>query len=353
MSKEMRAAGARPSGSVHLAAGLGAEYRQTVLGLVVFARRWRCPGPFSPLAVGLSLLAAIFAFSVACNTDTTSDRPVQAVASISVLADLVSQVGGDRVDVTSLLPPGADPHTFEPRPSDLRTISEADAGFLNGLGLEPSSLKVVESNLPDSAPLVKLAEEAVNRGYVLLDEDGSSAGDHGGANPHLWLSVEAARLYVEIIRDTLISTDPEGEATYRNNAAAFLDELDTLETYVQEKTGSVPAAHRKLVTTHDAFPYLAREIGFEVVGVVSTSPGQEPSAADIAELTKVIRSTGVPAVFREPQLGSEAGILERAAEDTGVDVCILYSGALDDRVKSYLELMRYNADELARCLSGA
>ena len=86
---------------------------------------------------------------------------------------------------------------------------------------------------------------------------------------------------------------------------------------------------------------------------MSTSPGQEPSAADIAELTKVIRSTGVPAVFREPQLGSEAGILERAAEDTGVNVCILYSGALDDRVKSYLELMRYNADELARCLSGA
>lgn len=324
-----------------------------MLGLVVFARRWRRPGPSSLFAVGVLTLAALLSFSIACSTEKKSDRPVQAVASISVLADLVSQVGGDRVDVTSLLPPGADPHTFEPRPSDLRTISEADAGFLNGLGLEPSSLEVVESNLPDSAPLVKLAEEAVARGYALLDDNGSAGDEHGGVNPHLWLSVEAARLYVEAIRDALTSADPEGEATYRDNADAFLAQLDDLETYVQEKAGSVPAANRKLVTTHDAFPYLAREVGFEVVAVVTTSPGQEPSAADIADLTKVIRSTGVPAVFREPQLGSEAGILERAAEDTGVDVCILYSGALDDQVRSYLELMRHNADELARCLAGA
>jgi ABC-type Zn uptake system ZnuABC Zn-binding protein ZnuA len=324
-----------------------------VLGLVVYARRWRRPGPSSLLSVTVLALVALLSLSIACSNNETSDRPVQAVASISVLADLVSQVGGDRVDVTSLLPPGADPHTFEPRPSDLRTISEADAGFLNGLGLEPSSLKVVESNLPDSSPLVKLAEDAVARGYLLLHENGSSNDELSGANPHLWLSVEAARLYVQAIRDALISADPEGEATYRDNADAFLAQLNDLETYVQEKAGAVPAANRKLVTTHDAFPYLAREVGFEVVAVVTTSPGQEPSAADIAELTGVIRSTGVPAVFREPQLGSEAGVLERAAEDTGVDVCILYSGALDDQVTSYLELMRHNADELARCLAGA
>jgi ABC-type Zn uptake system ZnuABC Zn-binding protein ZnuA len=276
------------------------------------------------------------------------------VASTSVLADIVAEVGGDRVGVTSLLPPGADPHTFEPRPSNVRSITEADVAFLNGLGLEPAALRVVEANLSASAPLVKVAEEVADGGYPLISEDNEPLGtDLSGANPHLWLSVEASKLYVEVIRDAFVKADPEGESSYRQNADSYLSELNELETYVEQKASSVPVDHRKLVTTHDAFPYLAREIGFEIVAVVATSPGQEPSAADIAELTRVIRSTGVPAVFREPQLGSEASVLERAAEDAGAQVCILYSGALDDKVRSYLALMRYNADELARCLGGA
>jgi ABC-type Zn uptake system ZnuABC Zn-binding protein ZnuA len=298
------------------------------------------------------VLVTMVALSSACQGDEASERPVNAVASTSVLADLVSQVGGDRVEVTSLLPPGADPHTFEPRPSDLRTISESDAGFLNGLGLEPASLRVVETNLPDAALLVKVADEVAARGYPLLGGDESSDPSHSGANPHLWLSIEATRLYVEVIRDALLQIDPEGQEVYRDNADSYSGELSDLQVYVQQRANSVPPENRKLVTTHDAFPYLAREIGFEVVAVVAVSPGQEPGASAIADLTNVIRSTGVPAVFTEPQLGSEASALERIAEDTGVDVCILYSGTLDSQVESYLDLMRFDADELARCLGG-
>lgn len=295
----------------------------------------------------------LLALSSGCQGEETPERPVRAVASTSALADIVSQVGGDRVSVTSLLPAAADPHTFEPRPSDVRTISESDIAFLNGLGLEPASLRIVEANLPDSASLVEVGEEAAARGYPLISEEESGGDDHAGANPHLWLSVEAASVYVEVIRDALAQADPEGDRLYRENADAYLAQLAELKAYVSQKASSVPASTRKLVTTHDAFPYLARDIGFEVVAVVATSPGQEPSAADIAELTRVIRSTGVPAVFREPQLGSEASVLERVAGDAGVQVCVLYSGTLDDDVHSYLDLMRYNADELSRCLGGA
>jgi ABC-type Zn uptake system ZnuABC Zn-binding protein ZnuA len=295
-------------------------------------------------------LLTIVVLSVACRGDEVSERPVKAVVSTTVLADLVSQVGGDRVEVTALLPPGADPHTFEPRPSDLRTISESDVGVVNGLGLEPASLRVMESNLPATAPFVEVADEVAERGFPLLGEDEPSDSSHSGANPHLWLSIEATRLYIEVIRDALIQSDPDGDMAYRENADSYLAELSALQLYVAHQVNSVLPENRKLVTTHDAFPYLAREIGFEVVGVVAVSPGQEPGASTIADLTNVIRSTGVLAVFTEPQLGSESDVLERVAEDTGVDVCVLYSGTLDDKVKSYLDLMRFNADQLARCL---
>jgi ABC-type Zn uptake system ZnuABC Zn-binding protein ZnuA len=294
------------------------------------------------------MLVGLVVLSTACGEDETLNRPVQAVTSTSVLADIVSAVGGERVGVTSLLPPGADPHTFEPRPSDVRSISEAEVIYLNGLGLEPGALRVVNANLPSSALLVSIGEEVAAGGYPLMGAEAGSS----GANPHLWLSAVAGQRYVEVIRDALAAADPEGEAEYRKNADSYLATLAERGAYVTQKVSSIPAENKKLITTHDAFPYLARDIGFEVIAVVATSPGQEPSAADIADLTRFIRSTGVPAVFREPQLGSEAGVLERAAEDAGVEVCILYSGALDDKVTSYLDLLRYNADELSRCLGG-
>ncbi len=112
----------------------------------------------------------------------------------------------------------------------------------------------------------------------------------------------------------------------------------------------MPPARRKLVTTHDAFPYLARYLGFEVVAVVAASPSQEPSPRDIADLLQAINDEGVPAVFAEPQLGSQGQLLKQAAADAGVAVCTLYADSLDDEVESYIELMRFNADEIARCL---
>ncbi len=297
------------------------------------------------MRLGIIALAVTAALVTACgdSQDGSSDGEPQlrAVASLNIIADLVRQVAGDRVQVDALLPSGADPHTYEPTPSQVRLIVEADAVFVNGLGLEEAILNVIDPNLPDDVPLVELAEEA---GVELRQHDGRT-------DPHVWLSVDNAREYVRLIRDGLTAVDAPGAAAYEENYASYLQRLDELDDYARNAVSSVPDDRRRLVSTHDAFGYLASYLGFEVAGVVSTSPGQEPSASDIADLRDVIRQTGVSAVFEEPQLGAQSDALRQAADDLGVGVCTLYSGALDDDVRTYIDMIRFNADEIARCLS--
>jgi ABC-type Zn uptake system ZnuABC Zn-binding protein ZnuA len=154
--------------------------------------------------------------------------------------------------------------------------------------------------------------------------------------------------YVEIIRDALIQVDPEGEVAYRDAAAAYLSELEALDSDVDEAVSAIAPERRKLVTFHDAFVYFAQRYGLEVVAFVIRSPGRQPSAGEIADLVEKIRAEDVPAVFKEPQL--RARVLELAAEEADAEVCMLYSGALDSEVDSYVKLIRHNADELVRCL---
>ena len=287
-------------------------------------------------------LAAVFAVSVvACGDDDSggdSAGKVQVVTTLPLIADFVREVGRDRVDVTALLPSGSDPHTYEPAPRDVQEVSRAEIAFANGLDLEQRVLRLIEANLPDGAPLVKLGEEV--------------AGETG-VNPHLWLDMDSAREYVRLIRENLARVDPDGDAQYQQNLEAYLEQLDETDSYVIGKIETIPPANRKLVTTHDAFDYLADYAGLEVVAFVAEGPGQEPSPGDVADLGRAIENEQIPAVFSEPQTGAESRVLEQAAEDAGVETCTLYSDSLDDRVRSYVEIMRFNADDMARCLGDA
>jgi len=273
---------------------------------------------------------------IACQEEEEAEEGetprVNVVVSLAIFADFARQVGGDRVDVSTLVPAGADPHTYEPGPSRVAKLTKADLVIVNGLGLEAALEDVVEENTSSSAILVELVE-----GLPVIDK-----------NPHLWLDVLNAIAYVEHIRDALAEIDPAGADTYRANADGYLAELRTLDEEVAAAIDSIPPERRKLVTFHDAFPYLARRYGLEVVAVVVASPGKEPSAKDVANLVDAIAAEDVPAVFKEPQLN--ARILELAADDAGVEVCTLYSGTLDKKVDTYVELMRFNAKELTRCL---
>jgi manganese/iron transport system substrate-binding protein len=290
--------------------------------------------------LALPLAATVLMASVlltACQEEEEAEEngqpaEVKVVATLDLFAGFARQVGGERVDVSALIPAGADPHTYEPGPSRVAKLTKADLVIVNGLGLEAALEDVVEENTSSSAILVELAE-----GLPVIDK-----------NPHLWLDVLNAIAYVEHIRDALAEIDPAGADTYRANADGYLAELRTLDEEVAAAIDSIPPERRKLVTFHDAFPYLAHRYGLEVVAVVVASPGKEPSAKDVANLVDAIAAEDVPAVFKEPQLN--ARILELAADDAGVEICTLYSGALDKKVNTYVKLMRFNAKELARCL---
>ena len=293
---------------------------------------------FALSLAAMALLASVLL--TACQEDEVKEGEtpkVKVAASLAIFADFVRQVGGDRLDVSTVIPAGADPHTYEPPPGRVARLTEADLVIVNGLGLEAALQDVIEENTPSSTPIIELSQ-----GLSVTNDDQS-------ANPHLWLDVQNAIAYVELIRDALVEIDPASAESYRANADSYLAELRALDEEVAAAIDSIPSDRRKLVTFHDAFPYLAQRYGLEVVGVVVASPGKEPSAKEVADLVEAIAAEDVPAVFKEPQFN--ASILELAADDAGVEICTLYSGALDKKVDTYVKLMRFDAKELARCLA--
>ena len=298
--------------------------------------------PRGALALCLAVVvAATLAVGCSGNSDDASTE-VNVVTTLPLLADIVAEIAGDRAAVDSLLPSGADPHAFEPSPSDVRKITEADVIFANGLGLEPSLLRVIGANISSGAVLVELAEAVISTGAPTLAPD----------DPHLWMDPTNGREYAAIIRDTLSSADPAGSETYSANYEAYAATLDDTAQYMRDTAAAVPPDDRLIIATHDAFGYLARAVDFEIAGFVVPGPGQDASPEDISELITTIGDLGVPAVFTEPQTSVETRTLEQIASDAGVKVCELYSDALDDAVRTYIELLRFNAEELARCLGG-
>ncbi|WGX96298.1 anchored repeat ABC transporter, substrate-binding protein [Nocardioides sp. L-11A] len=174
---------------------------------------------------------------------------------------------------------------------------------------------------------------------------------HGEIDPHLWQDVGNVMAYAELIRDTLIDADPENALAYRERADAYLAQLEALDRYVRDTIAQVPQRRRYLVTTHDAFGYLAHAYGLQVAGFVTPNPATEPSLADRRKLVETIRTLEVPAVFLEPALRARSSVLTQVAEEEDVAVCAIYGDAFDDRVTDYIQMMRFNAEEIRTCLS--
>jgi ABC-type Zn uptake system ZnuABC Zn-binding protein ZnuA len=177
---------------------------------------------------------------------------------------------------------------------------------------------------------------------------------HGGIDdPHYWLDTFYARLYAAHIAEQLVALDPQGRGVYAQNLATLRSHIGDVEAYLQQAVTQIPPEHRALVTTHDAFRHMAIPLGLEVIGAVSHAPGQEEGPQQIAELIDAVKERGLPAVFKEPQISEESQTLDRIAAEQGVLVCTLYSDSLDEAVPTYIDMMRFNADELARCLGAA
>jgi ABC-type Zn uptake system ZnuABC Zn-binding protein ZnuA len=302
-------------------------------------------------------VAGLLAFTVAgCGSssgENESGGEVRVAASISVLEDMTEEVGGDRVEVSTIVPVGASVETFQPSPSDARKISEADLVVQNGSGLESWLQDLLESAGGQDKPVVELSEglEPLEAG----EEDGEHAEDehghaHAEGNPHFWLDVENAQHYAEGIRDSLIEVDPEGEAAYRRNAEEYLAELEELDAYIEDKAWELPEENRKLVTAHDAFPYFAEAYGFELAGVVIQNPEAQPGSREVAEIVRTIEREDVPAIFTEPQFNS--GLADTIASEADVEVAELYSDTLvgDESGGSYEAMMRTNIDRIVEAL---
>jgi manganese/iron transport system substrate-binding protein len=264
------------------------------------------------------------------------------VTTTTVFADLVANVGGSHVHAVSLVPAGGDVHTFEPKPADVRTVSGARLLVMNGLGLDDWLADTITA-ANSTAPLIRLGVD--EPGVELLPGE-----EPGTQNPHLWMDVKYAELYVDRIAGALKQVDLENTADYTAQASAYRASLDVLDGWVRDQIGTVPAANRKLVTFHDAFPYFARAYGIEVVGVAVNAPGQDPSAAEIGALIQAIRAAGVKAIFSEDQFPTK--LVDQIAQETGAKVVAnLYDDSIGDPpVTSYDAVIRWDVTALVDAL---
>ncbi|MFD5270320.1 anchored repeat ABC transporter, substrate-binding protein [Streptomyces sp. NPDC058335] len=502
--------------------------------------------PRRTTATALAMACAALIAGCSGLQPASSDAALTVSTTTAIIADLVEQVGGDRVDVTSIVPRNGDPHSYEPSPGDAAKVTEADVVFSNGLLLEePGIMKMIHNNAPKSAPKIEIADKLEQYGGTVmkLEEDlgldvlwlgwaveGEVAGDgsqvrttatkldgpgelrvyltdmlgrpkvyvdsadgfdeedsftlppeahthvnwafsepgtyrltvegrtetldgraekfgsgtftftvgdatappkgatvldgghadvalnaetgkvyvradaeqsggrtrhpaedvvlnvpdrakesvpkekpygflgtagdelwvlpqavigkhvHGDLDPHAWEDVANAEAYVRRIEAELIKADPEGKVTYEKNTETYLKTLGALDAEVARKLATVPERNRKLITTHDAFGYLAKAYGMEIAGFVVPVPNREPSAAEVEELGDTIREKQVPSVFLEPNLAARADVLKRVAQDEGVGICTIYGDSFGDKVHDYVSMMRHNANELAKCL---
>ncbi len=275
---------------------------------------------------------------------------VLAVATYSVIADLARQVAGDRAQVISLVPPGTDPHTYEPRPDDLRRVAEAQLVFYNGFNLELWFDRLIQGS--GTRARIVVASAGVT---PIVIRDPMSRFD-GSPDPHAWMDVrKVIEHYVPNIRDAFIDVDPGGGEIYRRNADHYISELEVLDQLIRERSAGVPPSRRKLVTTENAMHYFAARYGFTVVGWVYTlAPEAEPPARRIAELVERIRREQVPALFVDVTLNPR--LVERLSQETGVPIKgALYIDSLGEEgsgADSYTGMMRTNVDLLVRGLGG-
>ena len=299
----------------------------------------RAPG----VLVSLLLVPAIAA--AGCADDSAGDGELRVVATTSHVAELVRQVGGDRVQVTGLLESGGDPHGYEPRPSDVAALGKADVVFRSGGEVDEWLDELLEGAGADEDEVVSLLDVVTP----------IRTGD-GEVDPHWWQDPRGAALAVGAIGRALADADPQRRAVYERSAAAYARRLRALDRELAACFGRVPEARRTLVTTHDSLAYLARRYGLDVVGSVipSLSSQAQPSAADVEALVEQIEDNGVSAVF--PESGISRKLEEAVSRESGAAIGgRLWTDSLGPEgsgAESYTGAMRANADALVRGMSG-
>ena len=322
---------------------------------------------------GVASLALAFAVSAAPSSLATDKLPV--IASFSILGDIVSKVGGDRIKLKTIVGGDGDTHVYQPTPNDAASVADAAVVFVNGAGFEGWIERLIKAS-GYKGPMV-----TVTKGIKLLeteehhdddkekhkhDEDKhkSESGKkaeadhhhhHGEHDPHAWHDVKNVIVYVANIKDGLCKVDKAGCEGYARNAAAYTKKLESLDSEIRKKLGAVGEGNRKIVTSHDAFGYFSKSYGVTILAPQGLSTESEASASDVARLIDQIRKEGIRAVFVENV--SNPRLIEQIARETGAKVGgKLFSDALskaDGSAPTYVDMMRHNATLMAGALTGS
>ncbi len=273
-------------------------------------------------------------------TATPKVGRVPVVVSLPVFVSMAQAVGGDHVSVTSIVPAGVDPHSYQPTPSDVREVADANAIFVNGAGLETWLDGLIKSAGGSNAPVYTLSD-----GLKPIVQTGSGTEE---GNPHFWLDPTDAIHYVEQMQAGLSERDPAHATDYQSNATGYIEQIQQFDSWAKEQIAKIPVDQRKIVTFHDAFPYFGQHFGLTIVGVIEKSPGRDPSARELADLVDQIKTEHVKAIFNEPQFNPK--LADSLAKEAGVTTLTLYS-ASPPSGDGYIEMMRQNINTLVEGLS--
>ena len=308
-----------------------------------------------------ALISLTWLLAVACDgmgeapvTNSGQAGPLRVVTTTALLAELVQNIGGDLVTVRSIVPPGADVHSFLSTPEDSIAINRARVIVTNGFGLdaflepvlrgakESHAVEVIAAEGLDSSPSQGAESQKGGDESGNLDEQGHSQGD-----PHFWQNPIFAINYVQRIRDGLASADPDHKPEYVANAETYMEELRVLDREIVQTLDRVPLERRHLVTFHDAFSHFGQRYGWRVSAFVD-SDADEVTPAAVVRVLQQVKNERLPAVFIEPQFRSV--VIQRAADDAGVAVLPIYSDIAGTGVTGYIEMMRFNMRMLAEHL---
>ena len=287
-------------------------------------------------------LAALFLASCG-SAPKSNDNTLRVLASTTFLADITQNIAGDRVKVESLLPVGADPHSYQAAPVDVAKISESDLLILNGLEYE-AFIKSLLENAGGERMIVEATAGLSPR---------KDAGNEQGVDPHMWLDPNLVITYVENIRDGLIKVDVQGAETYKANADVYIAQLKDLDAWIVEQVNTIPAERRLLVTNHEALGYFAERYGFEVAGSVipSFSSNAAPSAQEMASLIDAIKKINAPAIFLDT--ADNNTLAQQIADETSVTIVgDLHLESLTEGAPAatYIDMMKYNVSRIVEAL---
>lgn len=299
----------------------------------------------------LFLLLLLSACSSGGRQGSPPDGRLQVVATTSIVGDVVGNIGGELIELTVLVLPGGDPHTFEPRPQDIAAVSDAQVVFASGLGLEEALKGVLEANVKGT--LVEVSDGLAVIPLQDKDEHEGAQPEHGTGDPHTWMDPNNVIIWAGNIATALAEADPTNRATYQTNAESYIAELRELDAWIRQQVEQVPPKQRKLVSDHAVLGYFAAEYGFEQVGLVipALSSSAAPSAQELAALVDAIRAQDVQAILVGTTVNP--ALSEQVADDTGAELVFIYTGSLSQpggEASSYIQLMRYNVQAIVDTL---